>query len=64
MLHEVKYPGIEKQITQKIVKFVSTSLHALGPAVQIGKQMILGPSSKSIDFYCSKTPFFNMPVFS
>lgn len=45
----LKCPGIEKQITQKVVKCVSTSLHVLGPAVQIGKQMILDSSSKSID---------------
>lgn len=45
----LKCSGIEKQITQKVVKCVSTSLHVLGPAVQIGKQMILGPRSKSID---------------
>lgn len=45
----LKCSGIEKQITQKVVKCVSTSLHVLGPAVQIGKQMILGPRSKSIE---------------
>lgn len=59
----LKRPGIEKQITQKVVKCVSISLHALGPAEQIGKQMILGPSSKSIDISCSETPLFHMPVF-
>lgn len=59
----LKCPGIEKQIIQKVVKYVSTSLHALGPAVQIGKQMILAPSPKSIDISCSKTLLSHMPVF-